>query len=95
MDYSLIVGECEGELKIGVVDYLRSYTWDKALESIVKSYLPEDETNGDFENMVVFENKPTILPANEYKNRFLDAIEKYVHVVNFDWEWIVGNWKKK
>merc|ERR1719384_153462 len=76
MDYSLIVAECAGgrELKIGVVDYLRSYTWDKALESIVKSYLPESENregslDGSFEENsasgVVGSgvSKPTILPA--------------------------------
>ena len=94
MDYSLIVAECAGgnELKIGVVDYLRSYTWDKALESIVKSYLPENENrdgslDGSFEENNTTEiSKPTILPADEYMNRFLEAIDKYVHVVNFDWE---------
>jgi 1-phosphatidylinositol-3-phosphate 5-kinase len=39
MDYSLLVGVEEKTLKlvVGIIDYIRTYTWDKKLESYVKS----------------------------------------------------------
>lgn len=38
MDYSLVVGvdPNKHELVVGVVDYIRTFTWDKKLESWVK-----------------------------------------------------------
>ena len=37
MDYSLIVGmDAKGNMYIGIVDILRTWTWDKKLEMIVK-----------------------------------------------------------
>lgn len=38
MDYSLVVGIdlVRAELVVGVVDYIRLYTWDKKLETFVK-----------------------------------------------------------
>ena len=41
MDYSLLVGvdEQRQEMVFGIVDYLRQYTWDKQLETWVKSSL--------------------------------------------------------
>ena len=38
MDYSLVVGvdSRSSELVVGIVDYVRTYTWDKKLESWVK-----------------------------------------------------------
>ena len=39
MDYSLLVGvdRGRGQLVVGVIDYVRQYTWDKQLETWVKS----------------------------------------------------------
>ena len=39
MDYSLLVGvdRSRGQLVVGVIDYVRQYTWDKQLETWVKS----------------------------------------------------------
>jgi 1-phosphatidylinositol-3-phosphate 5-kinase len=38
MDYSLVVGvdSVNQELVVGIVDYIRTFTWDKKLENIVK-----------------------------------------------------------
>lgn len=38
MDYSLVVGvdQEKRELVVGIVDYIRTFTWDKKLESWVK-----------------------------------------------------------
>ena len=38
MDYSLLVGldAGRGELVVGIIDYVRQYTWDKQLETWVK-----------------------------------------------------------
>jgi 1-phosphatidylinositol-3-phosphate 5-kinase len=38
MDYSLVVGvdSEKRELVVGIVDYIRTFTWDKKLESWVK-----------------------------------------------------------
>ena len=39
MDYSLLVGvdEMRGELVLGIIDFMRQYTWDKHLETWVKA----------------------------------------------------------
>ena len=104
MDYSLIVLENEKTYDIGIVDYLRCYTWDKALESIVKTYLPENITStnnnlehsanvneseaakksGDLASALV--SMPTIVPAKEYRARFIDAIQSYFLEIPFDWK---------
>lgn len=76
MDFSLIVAETGDSIRVGIVDYLRSFTWDKALESTLKTYLPDDEKQTS--------QKPTILPAKEYSERFLSAISSYFHISYFD-----------
>ncbi|PHT81352.1 hypothetical protein T459_14367 [Capsicum annuum] len=40
MDYSLLVGvdEEREELVLGIIDFLRQYTWNKHLETWVKSF---------------------------------------------------------
>lgn len=61
MDYSLLVGvdRQRQELVCGIIDYLRQYTWDKQLETWVKS------------SLVVPKNlMPTIISPLEYKKRF-------------------------
>lgn len=60
MDYSLLVGvDTERhELVCGIIDYLRQYTWDKHLETWVKtSLVPKNVT-------------PTVVSPKEYKKRF-------------------------
>uniref|UniRef100_A0A2P2MEB2 1-phosphatidylinositol-3-phosphate 5-kinase n=1 Tax=Rhizophora mucronata TaxID=61149 RepID=A0A2P2MEB2_RHIMU len=61
MDYSLLVGvdTTQRVLVCGIIDYLRQYTWDKQLETWVKS------------SLVVPKNVlPTIISPREYKKRF-------------------------
>ncbi|XWS21867.1 hypothetical protein CRYUN_Cryun30bG0092600 [Craigia yunnanensis] len=61
MDYSLLVGvdTQRRELVCGIIDYLRQYTWDKQLETWVKS------------SLVVPKNVlPTVISPKEYKKRF-------------------------
>lgn len=60
MDYSLLVGvdSQRRELVCGIIDYLRQYTWDKHLESWVKSSLVP-------KNVL-----PTVISPKEYKKRF-------------------------
>lgn len=60
MDYSLLVAvDTERrELVCGIIDYLRQYTWDKQLETWVKSSLVP-------KNVL-----PTVISPKEYKRRF-------------------------
>jgi len=60
MDYSLLVGvDAEKkEFVCGIIDYLRQYTWDKQLETWVKSSLVP-------KNVL-----PTVISPKEYKRRF-------------------------
>jgi 1-phosphatidylinositol-3-phosphate 5-kinase len=70
MDYSLIIGidEVKKELVIGMVDYTRTYTLDKKLETWFKDIrFP----GGD-------QTRPTIIGPKEYKSRFQEAMKKYV-----------------
>ncbi|GJN17008.1 hypothetical protein PR202_gb04046 [Eleusine coracana subsp. coracana] len=68
MDYSLFVGvdKQKKELVFGIIDYLRQYTWDKQLESWVKTSLvvPKNQT-------------PTVISPREYKLRFRAFISQY------------------
>ena len=65
MDYSLMIAidEKRKELVVGVIDCIRTYTWDKKLESWMKD-------RG--------KNRPTVTSPKEYKNRFREAMERYV-----------------
>ncbi|KAJ3297269.1 1-phosphatidylinositol-3-phosphate 5-kinase [Rhizoclosmatium sp. JEL0117] len=69
MDYSLLVGIDEGkqELVVGIVDYMRTFTWDKKLESWVK----ETGILGGGTT------QPTILSPRQYKNRFRESMDRY------------------
>ncbi|XAR62641.1 1-phosphatidylinositol-3-phosphate 5-kinase [Bertholletia excelsa] len=60
MDYSLLVGvdAHKHELVCGIIDYLRQYTWDKQLETWVKS------------SLVPKNHRPTVISPWEYKKRF-------------------------
>ncbi|KAJ1549204.1 1-phosphatidylinositol-3-phosphate 5-kinase [Cladochytrium tenue] len=68
MDYSLVVGidEEKRELVVGIVDFIRTFTWDKKLESWVK------ETA-----FLSGGREPTIISPRQYKNRFRESMERY------------------
>ncbi|CAN6210149.1 unnamed protein product [Urochloa humidicola] len=69
MDYSLFVGvdRQNKELVFGIIDYLRQYTWDKQLESWVKT------------SLVVPKNlSPTVISPREYKIRFRAFMSQYI-----------------
>ena len=73
MDYSLLVGidSDSNELVIGIVDFIRTFTWDKKLESWVK------ETGF----LGGGGKEPTIVTPRQYKNRFREAMDKYFLMV--------------
>ena len=51
-------------IRLGIVDYLRKYTWDKQIESYSKKVI-----NGF--------NNPTIINPESYRKRFMDKIQRY------------------
>ena len=65
MDYSLMAGfdDTSRQLTIGIIDCIRTYTWDKKLESWIKD-------RG--------KNKPTITSPKDYRNRFRVSMMQYV-----------------
>ncbi|MCJ1306458.1 1-phosphatidylinositol-3-phosphate 5-kinase [Agyrium rufum] len=65
MDYSLMIAidENRNELVVGIIDCIRTYTWDKKLESWMKD-------RG--------KNRPTVTSPREYKSRFREAMGRYV-----------------
>jgi len=76
MDYSLLVGvdKQKHELVFGIIDYLRQYTWDKQLETWVKT------------SLVVPKNElPTVISPREYKKRFRKFLSKYFLTVPDEW----------
>ncbi|RPB11349.1 hypothetical protein P167DRAFT_575362 [Morchella conica CCBAS932] len=70
MDYSLMIGidEVRKELCVGIIDCIRTFTWDKKLESWVKEKGFAGGGN----------KKPTVTSPREYKHRFREAMERYV-----------------
>ncbi|KCV70822.1 hypothetical protein H696_03179 [Fonticula alba] len=73
IDYSLLVGvdPVTGDLVAAIVDYIRTYTWDKKLERWVK----ETGLLGGGSQA------PTILSPQMYQDRFRRAIDSYLQVV--------------
>ena len=77
MDYSLLAGVDRsgsgsgsgGELVVGVIDYLRRYTWDKQLETYVKyaGVLGEGGIG----------REPTVIGPERYARRFRNAVARY------------------
>nr|XP_010909652.1 putative 1-phosphatidylinositol-3-phosphate 5-kinase FAB1C isoform X2 [Elaeis guineensis] len=78
MDYSLLVGidEDQKELVIGIIDFMRQYTWDKHLETWVKA----SGILGGPKNA-----SPTIISPMQYKKRFRKAMSKYFLTVPDQW----------
>lgn len=78
MDYSLLVGvdDERKELVLGIIDFMRQYTWDKHLETWVKS----SGILGGPKNA-----PPTIVSPKEYKRRFRKAMNTYFLTVPDQW----------
>ncbi|TPX19065.1 uncharacterized protein E0L32_011226 [Thyridium curvatum] len=68
MDYSLMIAvdETRRELVVGIIDCIRTYTWDKKLESWIKD---RGFAGGG-------RNKPTVTSPKEYKSRFREAMAR-------------------
>ncbi|CDW54736.1 Putative FYVE finger-containing phosphoinositide kinase [Trichuris trichiura] len=66
MDYSLLMGVDQGNsvLLLGIIDYLRAYTWDKRIESWVKS-------------VSVSGQLPTVVSPELYRLRFVESMDIY------------------
>ncbi|XP_057962496.1 putative 1-phosphatidylinositol-3-phosphate 5-kinase FAB1C isoform X2 [Malania oleifera] len=78
MDYSLLVGvdEERKELVLGIIDFMRQYTWDKHLETWVKA----SGILGGPKNA-----SPTIISPDQYKRRFRKAMTTYFLTVPDQW----------
>lgn len=78
MDYSLLVGvdEERKELVLGIIDFMRQYTWDKHLETWVKA----SGILGGPRNA-----SPTVISPKQYKKRFRKAMTSYFLTVPDQW----------
>jgi 1-phosphatidylinositol-3-phosphate 5-kinase len=78
MDYSLLVGvdEERQELVLGIIDFIRQYTWDKHLEMWVKA----SGILGGPKNA-----PPTVISPKQYKKRFRKAMSTYFVMVPDQW----------
>ncbi|KAI4344664.1 hypothetical protein L6164_011863 [Bauhinia variegata] len=78
MDYSLLVGvdEEKHELVLGIIDFMRQYTWDKHLETWVK-------TSGILGGPR--DAPPTVISPQQYKKRFRKAMSAYFLMVPDQW----------
>ena len=74
MDYSLLVGvdEERKQLVVGIIDFMRQYTWDKHLETWVKA----SGILGGPKNAA-----PTVISPKQYKKRFRKAMKGYFLMV--------------
>ncbi|XP_051135010.1 1-phosphatidylinositol-3-phosphate 5-kinase FAB1B-like isoform X2 [Andrographis paniculata] len=77
MDYSLLVGidEERQELVLGIIDFMRQYTWDKHLETWVKASILGGPKNAS----------PTVISPKQYKKRFRKAMTTYFLMVPDQW----------
>jgi len=73
MDYSLLVGvdKEHNTLVVAIIDFIRTYTWDKQLETWVKA---SGILGGNGK-------EPTIVSPRQYMRRFRAAISSYFTVV--------------
>ncbi|KAK2183696.1 hypothetical protein NP493_299g00022 [Ridgeia piscesae] len=78
MDYSLLVGldTKRNELVVGIIDYIRTFTWDKRLEMVVKSTYSQWGGQGKM---------PTVVSPELYRKRFLQAMNRYFLLVPDQW----------
>lgn len=77
MDYSLVVAidDERQELIVGIIDFIRTFTWDKKLESWVKE---RGLVGGGVK-------EPTVVSPKQYKFRFREAMERYIMMVPDCW----------
>ena len=75
MDYSLMIAvdARRKEIVVGIIDCIRTYTWDKKLESWIKD---RGFAGGG-------RNRPTVTSPKEYKSRFREAMARYVYFSYF------------
>ncbi|KAI6192198.1 FYVE zinc finger family protein [Aphelenchoides bicaudatus] len=80
MDYSLLAGICQenDEVIVGIVDYMRTYTLDKRVESLVKTALP-------------IPHLPTVINPENYCKRFCEAIDGYFAMAPDVWTCLDSN----
>ncbi|XP_046701910.1 1-phosphatidylinositol 3-phosphate 5-kinase isoform X11 [Silurus meridionalis] len=77
IDYSLLVGrdDTSDQLVVGIIDYIRTFTWDKKLEMVVKST-----------GILGGQGKmPTVVSPELYRARFCEAMDKYFLMVPDHW----------
>uniref|UniRef100_A0A3Q3LXD3 1-phosphatidylinositol 3-phosphate 5-kinase n=1 Tax=Mastacembelus armatus TaxID=205130 RepID=A0A3Q3LXD3_9TELE len=77
IDYSLLVGrdDTTDQLVVGIIDYIRTFTWDKRLEMVVKST-----------GILGGQGKmPTVVSPELYRGRFCEAMDKYFLMVPDHW----------
>ncbi|XP_046903697.1 1-phosphatidylinositol 3-phosphate 5-kinase isoform X5 [Hypomesus transpacificus] len=77
IDYSLLVGrdDATDQLVVGIIDYIRTFTWDKKLEMVVKST-----------GILGGQGKmPTVVSPELYRARFCEAMDKYFLMVPDHW----------
>ncbi|EDW85898.1 uncharacterized protein Dwil_GK23306 [Drosophila willistoni] len=79
MDYSLLVGldKENSVLVLGIIDYIRTFTLDKRVESMFKQSVIMGGGKG---------KDPTIISPERYKQRFIDAMDRYFYTVPDRWE---------
>lgn len=53
-----------------ILDYLRKYTWDKRLESVVKASVMMRGSN-------LYNKQPTVIHPQQYRTRFLLKMKSY------------------
>ena len=95
MDYSLMIAiddthhndgtrkdrkDKDKELVVGIIDCIRTYTWDKKLESWIKD---RGFAGGG-------KNRPTVTSPKEYKRRFREAMGRYVLEAPSCWHQVGG-----
>lgn len=77
MDYSLVIGldDASGKLYVGIIDWLRTFTWDKKVENWVKGKSLVGKKGKD----------PTIVTPKQYRIRFREAMDRYILEVPDIW----------
>ncbi|XP_066542382.1 1-phosphatidylinositol 3-phosphate 5-kinase isoform X8 [Hoplias malabaricus] len=83
IDYSLLVGrdDATDQLVVGIIDYIRTFTWDKKLEMVVKST-----------GILGGQGKmPTVVSPELYRARFCEAMDKYFLMVPDHWTGLGAN----
>lgn len=76
MDYSLLVGvdRVTGQLVMGIIDYLRKFTFNKRVEMIVKQAI--SSVQGPM---------PTIIMPVDYRDRLIEQMDRNFYLVPDQW----------